>query len=292
MSEAASLPPNGTAGRNGSQRGDAPPAALHIDLDGARHIFRLHGWHWAGNDPIYENGVPHALDFLERAGLRATFFVIAEDLDDPAKAPLIREIVRRGHDVASHALTHAPLRDLDAAGKRREIFESRALIARELGAEPTGFRAPNFSIDGESLRLLGEAGYAWDSSVVAGSRLRLPADCRLLEIPMPAHRPLPFPWHPSYGLVLGMHYFERGLRRHLRRQSPLVLLFHLIDFADPLPAARLSGWSQRLYTLSHITGARKRDRCRRMLERVHRSFDVAGMDRLIEYARDRRRVHT
>jgi peptidoglycan/xylan/chitin deacetylase (PgdA/CDA1 family) len=285
-------PRSNGAGGNGSPPPDRSPATLHIDLDGASHIFRLHGWHWTGADPVYENGVPHALDFLDAAGVRATFFVIAEDFGDPAKAKLIQEIVSRGHQLASHALTHAPLRDLDPAGKRREIFDSRALITRETGVEPAGFRAPNFSIDSESLRLLAEAGYAWDSSMVAGSRLRMPADCTLLEIPMPAHRPLPFPWHPSYGLVLGMHYFERGLRRHLRRQLPLVLLFHLIDFADPLPAARLSGWSQRLYTLSHIAGARKRERCRRMLDRVSNDFDVVDMDRMLDQARDRRRQRT
>jgi hypothetical protein len=89
-----------------------------------------------------------------------------------------------------------------------------------------------------------------------------------------------------------MQYFERGLRRHLRTAAPLVLLFHLIDFADPLPAARLSGWSQRLYTLSHISGVRKRERCRRMIERVRHSFQFVGMERMLEYAREKRRVRT
>jgi peptidoglycan/xylan/chitin deacetylase (PgdA/CDA1 family) len=179
MSGGPPVTTNGADSSNGAAPAATPPAVLHIDLDGASHIFRLHGWHWAGNDPVYETGVPCALDFLDEAGLRATFFVIAEDLEDARKAPHIREIVRRGHDLASHALTHAPLRDLDSADKRREIFQSRALITERLGIQPAGFRAPNFSIDVESLRLLGEAGYAWDSSMVTGNRMRLPADCRL-----------------------------------------------------------------------------------------------------------------
>ena len=57
-------------------------------------------------------------------------------------------------------------------------------------------------------------------------RMRVPAilpvpnrpllDGPLLELPMPDYGPLPFPFHPSYSLLLGQRYFTWGLRRHLR----------------------------------------------------------------------------
>jgi len=276
------------------------PAAVHVDLDGARHIFRLHGWQWkASSDPIYETGVPRALDAFDAAGVRATFFVIAEDFDDPAKAGLIREIVGRGHEIASHSLTHVPLRGLAEDRQRHELSESRNRIHKELGVAPAGFRAPFFSMDDTTLRLLDEIGYAYDSSMMPGRRARGLAsvpdrprqfdDLDLCELPLPGHSPLPFPFHPSYSLVLGVRYFKVGLARFVKTGAPLVLLFHLIDFAEPLAASTVSGWRQRLFTLSNIDGRRKLDACRRMLDQVRRSYTIADTDQLLELARHERK---
>lgn len=289
----------------GSRSVPSPLAAVHLDLDGASHIYRLHGWDWAADiDAVYESGVSRALDIFAQFDIHATFFVIAEDLDDAVKAELVQEIVKHGHDVASHSLTHAPLVTLDTESKRREIVESRDRIRAAIGVEPAGFRAPDFSIDAASLRILAETGYEYDTSVVPGRTVPglgfTPADRPsplwvdepLVELPLPGHRPLPFPFHPSYSLVLGTRYFDWGLARFRRTGAPLVLLFHLIDFADPLPRSMLSGWSQRLYTLSHIDGRRKSDACRRMLERVLRSYTLADTPALVAAARRQQRRHS
>jgi peptidoglycan/xylan/chitin deacetylase (PgdA/CDA1 family) len=280
----------------------ARTAVVHVDLDGAAHIFRLHGWKWRGEqDPAYTTGVRHALDVFDDFGVRATFFVIAEDLDDPRKAEMLREIVRRGHEIASHSLTHSLLAQLDTAGKQREIAESRARLEERLGVTVAGFRAPFFSIDAESLAIAAECGYAWDSSIRAGREIAgLPGSRtataepwvleahELYELPLPGHRPLPFPFHPSYSLILGYRYFTSGLARHERTGAPLVLLFHLIDFADPLPRALLRGPRQRIFTLSHTTGERKRAACRRMLSRVRQAYEFADSPGLLAGARRQR----
>lgn len=279
-----------------------PPAVVHVDLDGAAHIFRIHGWTWRGDlDTAYTTGVRHALDAFDETGIRATFFAIAEDLADPRKAEMLREIVRRGHEIASHSLTHSLLSGLDAVGKRRELAESRRRLEGGLGVEVIGFRAPYFSIDAEALDIAADCGYAWDSSIRAGSTVRgldpaetaaskpwQAGDRDLFELPLPGHRPLPFPFHPSYSLVLGYRYFTSGLARHERTGAPLVLLFHLIDFADPLPAALLRGWRQKIFTLSHTTGERKRTACRRMLARVRESYEFTDTPGLLAAVRRQR----
>ena len=277
----------------------APPAVIHVDLDGAAHIFRLHGWTWRGElDMAYTTGVRHALDVFDDFEIRATFFAIAEDLDDPRKTEMLREIVRRGHEIASHSATHALLTELDTAGKRREIRESRSRLEERLDVAVAGFRAPCFSIDAETLDIAADCGYAWDSSIRAGREVpglaRVAtaaaqpwqlADRDFFELPLPGYRPLPFPFHPSYSLVLGYRYFTSGLARHQRSGAPLVLLFHLIDFADPLPAALLRGARQRIFTLSHTTGERKRAACRRMLSRVREAYRFADTPGLLAEAR-------
>jgi hypothetical protein len=275
---------------------DAPPAAVHVDLDGARHIFRAHGWTWDGDDdPLFESGLRGTLEVLERLDVCATLFVIAEDLDDPRKAELIREALRRGHSIASHSTTHRKLSTLSADDKRAELFGSRERLQDALGCDVRGFRAPGFDLDEESYRLIGEAGYAYDSSVfpdrafaarigvdgIPQAPHRPLSDRPLWELPLPAHRPLPFPFHASYSLVFGMWYFRLGLSRFRRAGAPLVLLFHLTDFADPLPAGRLGGAGSKLFTLSHLSGAGKRRRCETMLREAGRRFRLTDTETLL-----------
>jgi peptidoglycan/xylan/chitin deacetylase (PgdA/CDA1 family) len=91
-----------------------------------------------GPDP---DDTPRILDLLDRHGAKATFFVIGERA---ARHPeLIREITRRGHEVAHHSHTH-PLATFWCAGPRRLAAELDHALAtlREVGIKPRWFRPP------------------------------------------------------------------------------------------------------------------------------------------------------
>ncbi len=265
-----------------------PLASVHVDLDGARHIFQAHGWPYESReDGLFTSGLRHALELFERERVTATLFVIAEDLMDPHKRTLIEAGVRAGHEIASHSVTHARLTRLDDAARRREIVDSASCLASTLGVSVRGFRAPGFHCDPGVLGLVDEAGYDYDSSLLAGRSGRpaqphrpLPGR-RLVELPVPTASPLALPFHPSYSLVAGDWYFRAALSRHRRTGAPLILLFHLTDFADPLPRAQVSRWQQRLFTLSQVPGAEKRRRCAAMLDFVRRHFAVVSTTRLL-----------
>jgi peptidoglycan/xylan/chitin deacetylase (PgdA/CDA1 family) len=84
---------------------------------------------------------PAALDLLDEASVRATFFVIAQRAAQ--HAGLVREIVRRGHDVQNHSLRHR--HDFSMRGPRalaQEIGSAQALLADLTGQAPHCFRAP------------------------------------------------------------------------------------------------------------------------------------------------------
>lgn len=261
---------------------DQPLAAVHLDLDGARHIYRAHGWRYdPTDDPLFESGLRGALDLLARRNVAATLFVVAEDVFDARKRALLREAVNAGHEIASHSLSHDRLTGLNGAGKRREITESRACLASELNTEVRGFRAPGFQIDRECLEIVNDAGYAYDSSMLAAEPHRPIPGQPLYELPVPSAGPFSFPFHPSYSLVLGHWYFRAGLTDYRRRRSPLVLLFHLTDFADPLPRARTRGFQQRLFTLSYLSAEHKRARCSAILDLVRRHFTIASTAHLL-----------
>ncbi len=275
-----------------------PPAVIHVDLDGATDIFKMHGWSFSDPaDPIFETGMRNCLDFFEQNHIRATLFVIANSLDNPRKRALLQEAVQRGHEIASHTLTHPDMFALSRSEKSLEIFESRAKLESGLAVTVRGFRAPGYRIDRETCELLDEAGYEYDASAFPGNtfakRLQCPVDrlktahCllsgkRLLELPLPDYRPLPFPFNPSYALVIGDWYFRWGVRNLRRRETPLVVLFHLIDLAEPVPPAYLNGWKSRLFTLSTMTTGKKRSRVQNMIDFVRRNYRLTTTSDLLE----------
>ncbi len=268
----------------------APAATIHVDLDGAQDIFEGNGWGYsAHDDPIFESGQRNFLKFFADNGVRATLFVIARSLYDPRKRALIEAAVTQGHEIASHSLTHSYLTRIDSAAKRREIEESRRLLESELGVPVKGFRAPGYRIDLESLQLLADAGYEYDSSAfpTAHYATALQTSVKTLESPhhplkdspfvewsMPDHRPFPLPFNPSYSLLLGGWLFRSGVERFRKSGRPLALLFHLIDLADPLPSSRLVGLKSRIFTLSTMSAARKRQRCQVMLDQVRAGYRI------------------
>jgi peptidoglycan/xylan/chitin deacetylase (PgdA/CDA1 family) len=84
---------------------------------------------------------PRILDLLDRHHARATFFVIGWKAD--AHPALIREIVRRGHEVAHHSQRH-PVLTFWCAGPgrlRSELDDGIAALGRA-GVRPRWFRPP------------------------------------------------------------------------------------------------------------------------------------------------------
>lgn len=271
-------------------------AVVHVDMDGARHIYKYHGWDYNFNDdPLFESGFRNLLDFLDQNNIKATLFTIASDLDDPQKLDLFTEAVKKGHEIASHSLSHPKFNKLNENEKRIEIEGSREKIESLLGVTVKGFRTPSYLIDRDVLELLDEYGYEYDSSVFptpqfanlleTTSLLDKPYrplyDRELIELPLPQYKPAPFPFHPSYSLILGKRYFEWGFNRFQKNNFPFVLLFHLTDFAEKLPAERLDGLYSRLYTLSHKNAEIKIKHCRSILEKVNEQYQIVQTSELL-----------
>lgn len=275
-----------------------PSAVVHVDLDGARHIFQAHGWSYPEpDDPLFESGMRNLLDLFDQRQITATFFVIAEDLEVPAKRELILEARQRGHELASHTTTHRPLTALGPDERVRELVISKSLIESAAGKRVAGFRAPGFALDETTLTMIAEAGYAYDSSMFGGTRSprgargsgtpwphRPLADHDLLELPLPGYAGLPVPFHVSYSLLIGWRYFRLGLRRFLSQQiAPFVFLLHLTDLADPLDTRVLRdrGWRSTLFTLSMMSAAQKRERLERMLDELSRRCELTATPALL-----------
>jgi polysaccharide deacetylase family protein (PEP-CTERM system associated) len=145
--------------------------ALTVDLEEWFHIFDVERYRaparWEGLESRIEATAREALDLLERAGARATFFALGWIA---RRHPgLLREIADRGHEVASHGYFHVRAFDTDRDGLRRDIAESIDAIEEATGARPRGYRAPEWSIIRATTwawELLAELGFAYSSSTV------------------------------------------------------------------------------------------------------------------------------
>ncbi len=94
--------------------------------------------------------------------VRATFFVlgwIAQRLPH-----LAREIHDRGHEVASHGSSHSLCSECSPEELRKDLNDSKKLLEDITGAPVYGYRAPSFSIDDDSLKIIEDCGYLYDSS--------------------------------------------------------------------------------------------------------------------------------
>ncbi len=109
---------------------------------------------------------PWILDHLDRVGAKATFFLVGKQVDlYPA---LAREIVTRGHTVASHSYTHRDMRPLPALEVERELVRSRAAIRRAAGVNVTLFRPPGGHYDEAVRQASGLWGYTtvfWTANI-------------------------------------------------------------------------------------------------------------------------------
>lgn len=139
-------------------------AGLSVDVDSVASHLEGYGFPRPPDDgAAYRLALPRALDLFERYGARATFFVIGAEA--ARHADVVRELVRRGHEVASHSMTHAlPFANLDAARCRREVHDSKALLESLSGRPVVGFRAPSWDLSPALFDALVDAGYRYDAS--------------------------------------------------------------------------------------------------------------------------------
>jgi peptidoglycan-N-acetylglucosamine deacetylase len=99
---------------------------------------------------------PRYLDLLDDLGVPATFFVIGELAEK--RPELIREYVKRGHQVAGHGYDHTRFTKLGV----RELLDQARKTDNAIGGSPTGhpwIRPPHGSLDAGSIVTLRAAGF-------------------------------------------------------------------------------------------------------------------------------------
>jgi polysaccharide deacetylase family protein (PEP-CTERM system associated) len=244
-----------------------PPFALSVDVEDyfqvqafVRYVPRST---WDGWPSRVERNTRRLLDLFEETNARATFFTLGWIARrHPA---LVREIVARGHEIASHGMNHDMLTTHTPETFRRDATDSRALLEDIASARVIGFRAPSYSVNRSTLwalDVLAEAGYEYDSSIYPIARRRYgypggptqPGTLRasrneLTEFPLPTIPlgPVRVPVLAGAYLRLWPSWFSlRAARLHHDRGAALVLNVHPweIDVEQPtIGSARWRTWT-------------------------------------------------
>lgn len=218
---------------------------------------------WEFLESRVERNTQRTLDFLDKHEQQATFFTlgwVAERLPG-----LVREIVERGHEVASKG--HEPLRlqEMSRRQFKEDVLRARTAIEKATGLEVLGHRVAKGHLTPDdlwALDTLAELGFAYDSSVYP--RLRSVArepwrrfphfhhfeDHEIVEMPL-----------STWGIggllvpVAGGNYMRQLPPRLMQKavahwvdsyESPFNMYFHVWELDPDLPRIASAGWMTRL----------------------------------------------
>lgn len=106
------------------------------------------------------------LTLLDAHSVKATFFVLGMVAERYGE--LVRRIAAAGHEIASHGYSHRVVHRLSPEEFREDSGRCKDLLEQLIGASVRGFRAPEFSINQDTLwalEVLAQLGFTYDSSI-------------------------------------------------------------------------------------------------------------------------------
>ena len=111
-----------------------------------------------------EVGIPRVLELFGRYGVRATFCTPGHSLVTFPRQ--VESILAGGHEIAAHGCYHEQVPTLDAALERELMERQLEQHLRVVGRKPRGYRSPAWDYSEQTLSLLEEHGFEWDSSLM------------------------------------------------------------------------------------------------------------------------------
>jgi len=227
------------------------------------------------------------LDQLDAHGAHGTFFTLGVVAQRYPR--LIRSIVARGHEVASHGWDHRCVYDLGPEGFRTDVRRAKRALEGAAGRAVRGYRAPNYSIRPDmpwAFDILAEEGFVYDSSVhpIVHDRYGFPDAPRFLhrigngralwEVPVGTARAFGtnLPVGGGFFRLFPTSLLTSAIASVNRRDGqPLVLYIHPWEFdaAQPRPPMPLAHRFRHYVGLAGAT---------RKLETILRAFRFTSID--------------
>jgi peptidoglycan/xylan/chitin deacetylase (PgdA/CDA1 family) len=111
-----------------------------------------------------EVGIPRVLDLFRRYQVKATFCTPGNTLMTYPRQ--IEAILENGHEIAAHGVYHEQVTTLDLPRERDLMERQLEQHQRVVGRRPRGYRSPSWDFTENTLALLEEFNFEWDSSLM------------------------------------------------------------------------------------------------------------------------------
>ncbi|SDT96716.1 XrtA system polysaccharide deacetylase [Desulfobacula phenolica] len=250
---------------------------------------------WDSLDLRVEKNILKILDLLDSFPFKpkATFFIlgwIAQKLPG-----LVRQIHKRGHEIASHGFDHSLCKNLTGKNLFRDLKESKNILEKIIGNTIFGFRAPSFAVTNEILNAIEKAGYTYDSSfnsfsghgrygTIDLSRAEKKDACykinnNFFELPVSnmklKHKILPL-GGGGYFRLFPFCFFKIGMKEVLKKDNAFVFYAHPWEFDISQPRVEKAAWG---FKFRHYINLHKTERkFRKLVEYFSRHKFVTCMD--------------
>lgn len=271
--------------------------AMTVDVEDYFHVAALarsiDRSQWNDMEYRVEGNTTRLLDLFDERSIKATFFVLGWVAQ---RSPgLVREIHRRGHEIASHGMSHKLVYNQTQDEFYSETRDSKALLQDIIGAPVSGYRASTYSITKRSLwalNVLCDLGFKYDSSIFpiqhdvygipdapqAPSRITAPNGKSIVEFPMSTAKIMGLRVPVSgggYFRLLPYSVTRTGLRKlNEQLHRPFVFYLHPWEIDPGQPRIKTSALSR----FRHYTNI---SRCEARLRTLLENFRFATMGNVL-----------
>ena len=267
--------------------------AMSVDVEDYFHVSVFDGIvprsSWDAMQSRVCQNTQRLLDIFDEYSVQSTFFVLGWVAD--RHPDLVRAILQRGHEIASHGYAHRLVYDQTPNAFRQDVQRAKRTIEDAGGVAVCGYRAPSYSITPRSLwalDILIEEGHSYDASIfpIRHDRYGIPVSPRepfpverrgggLMEVPGSTVRfgALNLPvGGGGYFRILPYGWTHWGIAR-LNEVDHQSAVFYLHPWEiDPDQPRLPAGWLGRFRHYRNL--ARTEERLRRLLTDF--SFSTVG----------------
>ena len=237
---------------------------------------------WDTYESRVVNNTHKILDLLDDHEVRGTFFVlgcVAEKHPD-----LVRQISSRGHEIASHGMSHRLVYKQTPEIFRDETRKAKALLEDIVQKEVRGYRAATYSITQRSLwalDILVEEGFKYDSSIFPMRHDKygmpdidpLPHQIQtksgpLVEIPITVYRkgPVSIPCAGGGYFRLWPYWFTKWCLSAVGKRVEFNFYLHPWEVDADQPRINNAGWLSKFRHYNNL------DKCQGRLDRLLTDF--------------------
>lgn len=143
---------------------------VHVDVDSPIKLLNFYqinnvNYNTETLEQFYKTAFERALNFFSDQNIKASFFVVGDELQSQSVRGTLRKAHLDGHEIENHTFSHPfGLAGLERGQRKEEIVRCNELIFQTTGRKPIGFRSPGYSINDELIDELDQLGFTYDSS--------------------------------------------------------------------------------------------------------------------------------